>query len=70
MPALFLILLIVSAAFGQKAKPSPKNAVKPSGVISGTVSDETGSPIEDAEVSIQPAGSQKSGESFRETTER
>jgi len=69
-PALFLILLIVSAAFGQKAKPSPKNAVKPPGVISGTVSDETGSPIEDAEVSIQPAGSQKSGESFRETTER
>ncbi len=68
--ALFLIFLGNFAAFGQKAKPLPKVADTTLGAISGTVSDETGSPIEDAQVSIYPLGSQKSGESFKETTDR
>lgn len=68
--ALFLIFLSNFAAFGQKAKPPSKTAETAVGAISGTVSDETGSPIEDAQVSIYPAASQKSGESFKETTDR
>jgi len=69
-PTLFLIFLSLFAAFGQKSKPPPKIADKPLGAMSGTISDETGSPIEDAEVSIYPVGSQKWGESFKETTDR
>ncbi len=69
-PALFLIFLSLFAAFGQKSKPPPKIADKPLGAMSGTISDETGSAIEDAEISIYPVGSQKWGESFKETTDR
>ncbi|MEO8072767.1 MAG: carboxypeptidase-like regulatory domain-containing protein, partial [Acidobacteriota bacterium] len=68
--ALFLIFLGNFAAFGQKSKSPPKTAETIVGAISGTVSDETGSPIEDAQVSIYAVGSQKLGESFKETTDR
>ena len=67
---LLLFFLSVFAVFGQKAKPPSKTADKPLGVISGTISDETGSPIEDAEISINAVGSNKIGEYFRDTTDR
>ncbi len=67
---LFLTLSSMFAAFGQKSKPQAKPADKPPGRISGTVSDEAGLPIEDATISASSIGSQKSGESFGETTDR
>ncbi|MEP7039539.1 MAG: carboxypeptidase-like regulatory domain-containing protein, partial [Acidobacteriota bacterium] len=67
---LFLIFVSNFVAFGQKTKSPPKTAETIFGAISGTVSDETGSPIEDAQVSIYAVGSQKLGESFKETTDR
>lgn len=68
--AFILFFLSVFATFGQKAKPQPKTVDKPPGVISGTISDETGAPIEDAEISINAVGSNKIAEYFRDTTDR
>ena len=68
--ALLLLFLGVFAVFGQKAKSPSKPADKPPGVISGTISDETGAPIEDADISINAVGSSKIGAYFRDTTDR
>ena len=67
--ALLLLFLSVFAVFGQKAKSPSKPADKPPGVISGTISDETGAPIEDADISINAVGSSKIGAYFRNTTD-
>ncbi len=68
--ALFLLFLSVFSLFGQKTKLSSKVAEKPSGVISGTISDETGAAVEDVEISINAVGSSKISAYFRDTTDR
>jgi hypothetical protein len=68
--AIILILLTVLPSLGQKAKPPVKIVEQTRGAISGTIFDETGSPIEEAEISISTVGSQRFPESFRETTAR
>ncbi len=67
----FLFVFFVSfPIFGQKAKPPVKPVEQIRGAISGTVFDETGSPIEDAEILIYSVGLQRFPESFRETSDR